>query len=568
MAGVIGSLGELLTKPRQLREAFEAKPLVRIAGAHNGLSAKLVENAGFDGVWASGLEIATSAAVPDANILTMSDYLARAAEMNDSVSIPIIADVDTGYGNSSNVIRMVQKFEAAGIAGISMEDKLFPKVNSLFEGRQELASIGEFVGKIMAAKNAQTDPNFMVIARVEALIAGWGLEEALKRSYEYENAGADAILIHHKKADYTPIKEFIEAWNGSIPLVLVPTNYPSMSEEEMISSGKVKLVIYANHGIRAAIGAMQEIFAHIHEYGIGDVDRRLVTLKEVFELQGMPELKQAEERFLHKPGSGVHCIIPAAGDHSFEESFRNVLKDMPLLLLDIHGRPLVQRTVAALNEAGVQNISIVAGRHAEKLRRISSTTIIENPDFGRTHILDSIMRARSASVEKTLIVFSDIIFDSSIVRSVLNSSSDVTLVVDPSIKAHGEKKIRELSPDLVIAENDALDDMRVVTTMRPNPIRRIGKSIPVEEANYEFIGIAGFSKSGVKLLYDTYDELKDGSAADDPFQESVSLSKASFTDMVQELVDRGANVTALEVSSGWSEIRTFDDYRRVTKQLA
>ena len=186
-----------MRKTKKLRNLFRDKELVRIMGAHSGLSAKLVEDAGFDGVWASGLEVSTSAAVPDASILTMTDYLDKSIEMNDAIEIPIITDCDTGYGNSSNVIRLVEKLESAGIAGISLEDKMFPKVNSLFEGRQELAPIGDFVGKILAAKNTQKDSDFMVIARVEALIAGWGMEEAILRSKEYERAGADAILIHH-----------------------------------------------------------------------------------------------------------------------------------------------------------------------------------------------------------------------------------------------------------------------------------------------------------------------------------------------------------------------------------
>jgi phosphoenolpyruvate phosphomutase len=151
---------------------------------------------GFDTIWASGLEISAANAVPDANILTMKDYLEAASNINEAVSIPVIADCDTGYGNSNNVIRLVKKYEAAGIAAICIEDKCFPKVNSYIPGRQELAPLMEFVGKIMAAKDAQDSPEFMVIARVEALIAGWGLEEAWRRAEAYAEAGADAILIH------------------------------------------------------------------------------------------------------------------------------------------------------------------------------------------------------------------------------------------------------------------------------------------------------------------------------------------------------------------------------------
>jgi phosphoenolpyruvate phosphomutase len=157
-----------MNKAQKLRELFAAEDVIRIVGAHDGLSAKLVELNGFEGVWASGFEISASHAVPDADILTMTQYLEAASIMNDAVSIPVVADCDTGYGNSNNVIHMVRKYEAAGIAAVTIEDKKFPKVNSYIPGRQELAPIAEFVGKILAAKNAQQTKDFMVIARVEA----------------------------------------------------------------------------------------------------------------------------------------------------------------------------------------------------------------------------------------------------------------------------------------------------------------------------------------------------------------------------------------------------------------
>src|SRR6185503_10335128 len=138
--------------------------------AHHGLGAKLIEKNGFDAVWASGLEISSSHAVPDANILTMTENLQAAAGMNEATSLPVICDCDTGYGNAQNVSHMVKKYEAAGIAAVVIEDKLFPKVNSFVPGRQELASVEEFMGKLEAAKHAQKNPDFMVIARVEALI--------------------------------------------------------------------------------------------------------------------------------------------------------------------------------------------------------------------------------------------------------------------------------------------------------------------------------------------------------------------------------------------------------------
>ncbi|MFC1975003.1 isocitrate lyase/phosphoenolpyruvate mutase family protein [Chloroflexota bacterium] len=233
---------------------FHRPGIIRLAGAHNALGAKLAERAGFDGIWSSGLEISTSYAVPDANILTMSEYLAAAQSMADAVEIPVVADCDTGYGNSNNVIHMVRKFEAASVAAVCIEDKLFPKVNSFIPGRQELASIAEFTGKLMAAKNTQNNPAFMVVARVEALIAGQGQEEALKRAHAYAEAGADAVLIHSKSKSPQPIVDFIYAWDFSVPLVVVPTIYYTITAQELEELG-VKMVIYANYGLLHLSGA-------------------------------------------------------------------------------------------------------------------------------------------------------------------------------------------------------------------------------------------------------------------------------------------------------------------------
>src|SRR3989338_436949 len=125
-----------MTKSGLLRKLFARPDVIRVAGAHDGLSAKLVQKNGFDAIWASGFEIAASFAVPDANILSMSQNLERACEITDATTIPVIADCDTGFGNSNNVIHMVKKYESAGVAAGCLEDKHFPKLNSLVGGRQ------------------------------------------------------------------------------------------------------------------------------------------------------------------------------------------------------------------------------------------------------------------------------------------------------------------------------------------------------------------------------------------------------------------------------------------------
>ncbi|HET7853971.1 MAG TPA: isocitrate lyase/phosphoenolpyruvate mutase family protein [Candidatus Methylomirabilis sp.] len=289
-----------MSKAKKLRELFTRPGLVRMVGAHDGLGAKLVERAGFDGVWSSSLEVSASHGIPDASLLSMTQYLEAARSMVEVTSIPVVVDGDTGYGNANNVFYTVERFEEAGVAGITFEDKKFPKDNSLLPGgRQALAGVEEFAGKIEAAKAAQHSPDFVVIARVEALIAGWGHEEAHRRASRYVEAGADAILIHSKAADPKEIIEFVTRWEGRAPLVLVPTMYPSLTEQRIQALGKVKMVIYANHGLRAAIRATEEVLAKIRQDGgIHDLDHLLVPMKHVFDLQDVPKMKEREQRFL------------------------------------------------------------------------------------------------------------------------------------------------------------------------------------------------------------------------------------------------------------------------------
>ncbi|MEW6408515.1 MAG: phosphoenolpyruvate mutase [Nitrospirota bacterium] len=286
-------------KASRLRELFKRPGVIRIVGAHNALGAKLIERAGFEGVWASGLEISASYALPDANIVSMFQFLEAARQMNEAVSIPVVSDCDTGYGNANNVIYMVKMFEATGIAAVCIEDKIFPKDNSLLEGgRQRLTSIEEFQGKIRAAKDTQESKDFMVIARVEALIAGWGQDEALKRANAYVDAGADAILIHSKKSTPEEIVEFTKRWKGYVPLVVVPTNYPMITIKELQELG-IKMVIYANHGLRAAVKAMEDVFEEIKRTGcISTIEDKIVPMKHIFELQGTLEMKEKEGKYL------------------------------------------------------------------------------------------------------------------------------------------------------------------------------------------------------------------------------------------------------------------------------
>jgi len=207
-----------MKKTAKLKQLLLSNNLEFMMESHNGISAKIAEESGFKGIWASGLSISGQFCVRDNNEASRTQVLEVIEFMSDATSIPILLDGDTGYGNFNNVQRLVKKLEQRNISGVCIEDKLFPKTNSFIKGEaQALADINEFSGKIKAAKDAQTDDDFVVIARVEAFIAGWGLAEALKRAEAYHQAGADGILIHSALRVPDEILAFKREWGDRSP---------------------------------------------------------------------------------------------------------------------------------------------------------------------------------------------------------------------------------------------------------------------------------------------------------------------------------------------------------------
>jgi len=295
-----------MKKTTQFKRLLHSAELEFLLEAHNGLSAKIVEEAGFKGIWGSGLSISAALGVRDNNEASWTQVLEVLEFMSDATTIPILLDADTGYGNFNNVRRLVHKLEQRHIAAMCIEDKLFPKTNSFINSEaQPLADIEEFSGKIKAAKDTQEDPDFCVVARVEALIAGWGLSEALKRANAYHRAGADAILMHSKVSTPDQILAFMDEWQDTCPVVIVPTMYYTTPTEVFRDAG-ISMVIWANHMMRASIMAMQEVAGRIYaEQSLMSVEDQIVSVKEIFRLQNAAELKEAEKHYLPVNAAGV-----------------------------------------------------------------------------------------------------------------------------------------------------------------------------------------------------------------------------------------------------------------------
>lgn len=287
------------------RKSTEFKRLLRssqvevLMEAHNGLSAKIVEEAGFKGVWASGLCMSAALGVRDSNEASWTQILEVLEFMSEASTIPILVDADTGYGNFNNVRRLVRKLEQRDVAALCIEEKVFPKTNSFIGGEQQtLADMDEFAGKIKAAKDTQRDPDFCVVARIEALIVGRGLAEALERAEAYYQSGADAILVHSKRSTPVQVLAFMNEWQHDCPIVLLPTTYSDTPTKVFAQAG-VSVVIWANHLLRSSIMAMQRVAATIYrEQSPRSIEQEIASIPEVFRLQDADELRAAEQRYL------------------------------------------------------------------------------------------------------------------------------------------------------------------------------------------------------------------------------------------------------------------------------
>jgi phosphoenolpyruvate phosphomutase len=290
---------------KDLRQLLVRKRNILVIGAHDGMSGVLGEQAGFDAVWASGFEISASHGLPDANILDLTDQLAASRQINEAVSIPVIADCDNGYGNAVNVAHMAKKFRAAGVAGICIEDNVFPKRCSFYEGKRELVSADEHALKVRAAKDS-TGGELFVIGRTEAFIAGYGVEDALERAVAYAEAGADAVLVHSREGTARQLVEFAARWRYPTPLVSVPTTYDAVPARELHELG-YRIVIFPNQGLRSAIQAVRESYRILREAEHASVLRdRMVPLKDVFELVDVKGMEELERRYLPpaRPAAG------------------------------------------------------------------------------------------------------------------------------------------------------------------------------------------------------------------------------------------------------------------------
>ena len=291
----IGTTPEI--RQRMLRRLIAAKPIVRIMESHSGLTGLIIEKTKvkvnnkteeFDGMWASSLTDSTSKGKPDIEAVDLTTRLHGLNDALECTTKPVIFDGDTG-GKIEHFVFTVRTLERLGVSAIIIEDKIGLKKNSLFgtDANQIQDSIENFAEKIRAGKRAQIAKDFMIIARCESLIAGKTIEDALERCFAYVEAGADGIMIHSMNKSGEDIKEFCQKFrkkHTSVPIVVVPTTYNQITEEELASWG-VNVVIYANHMLRSAYPAMVNTAKSILTYHRSlEANDMCMSVKEILEL--------------------------------------------------------------------------------------------------------------------------------------------------------------------------------------------------------------------------------------------------------------------------------------------
>jgi len=531
-----------MKKTTRLKGLFKDPKLSFLLEAHNAVSAKIAEEAGFEGIWASGLCLSASMGVRDNNELSWTQVLDILEFMSDATSVPILLDGDTGYGNFNNMQRLVRKLEQIGIAGVCIEDKLFPKTNSFIRSNdQALADIDEFCGKIKAGKDAQKDADFRIVARIEALIAGLGLGEALKRAEAYKRAGADAILIHSKRSDPSEVFAFAKEWAGRLPLIVVPTTYYS-TPTNLFRKNRISTVIWANHMMRCSISAMQGAAGIIHkEEAVTGLEDRIAPVSEVFRLQGVKELLEAEEKYLNRFSRKANALILAA---SRGKELGGLTESKPKAMIRISGKPILQRLVEDLNEQGIKDITVVAGYKPEAIK-IKGIDIIRNPGYSKSLDLASLGLVLGRIKDNTVITYGDVIVRRYIIRNLLESENPLSIVVDSNI-AH--KLAKGVKGDYVLcSEPDDLrsSGSRIILLRAPGlPKRR--------KVNGQWIGMLKANLEGKKWIEEAYGQLR----------KEKGFLKYSVTNLLDKIASNGHKVDVIYTDGNWLDVNSIDDIEK------
>jgi phosphoenolpyruvate phosphomutase len=530
------------TRSAKLRQLLQSAELEFLMEAHNGLSARIVREAGFKGIWASGLSISAQFGVRDNNEASWTQVVDTLEFMADASDLPILLDGDTGYGNFNNMRRLVRKLEQRGIAGVCIEDKQFPKTNSFLNGeRQPLANIDEFAGKIAAGKDTQRDADFSIIARVEALIAGWGMDEALRRAEAYRLAGADAILIHSKLSKPDEILSFAKEWGRRSPLVIVPTRYYSTPTEVFRQAG-ISTVIWANHLVRSATSAMQNVAKEIFESEtLVNVEDRIAPIDEIFRLQNADEYSAAERLYL-SPSSAVRGAVILAASRG--QGLEALTGDRPKVMLPIAGKPLLRWLIDGFKKENINDITVVGGYRADAIDT-AGIKLVVNDRYSETGELTSLACAVDSLDCDAVIAYGDLLFRSYVLRDLMECKSDFAVVVDSLMTGNSNHTVRDF------AYCTRGDDRGLFGT--PVLLERVTSAADADrEPQGRWVGMLSVSRSGLAKLRATLQTLR----------AQANFDALDMPALLNALVGAGEPIEVLYVHGHWRGVNDLDDLRQ------
>jgi phosphoenolpyruvate phosphomutase len=445
------------------------------------------------------------------------------------------------------VRRLVRKLEQRGIAGVCIEDKQFPKTNSFINGEaQPLADMDEFCGKIKAGKDSQSDENFSIVARVEALIAGWGMDEALRRAEAYRRAGADAILIHSKLSRPDEILEFAREWAGRGPLVIVPTKYYSTPTEVFREAG-ISTVIWANHLIRAATSAMQAVAREIHtSETLVNVEDRIAGVNEIFRLQDADEYSEAEDRYLSSGRAASAAVVLAA---SRGKGLEAVTQDRPKVMLPIAGKPLLRWLVDAFKKQGVNDITVVGGYRADAIDT-AGIKLVVNEKHAETGELASLACALDKLAGDTLISYGDLLFRSYILRDLVESEAAFSVVVDSSLTDAENASVRDF------AWCSAADDRGLfgnkVLLRHVSSGQQASSEIAAQTPHGRWVGLLNVRGEGCERLRAVMQQL----------QARADFASLDMPALLNALIEAGESIEVQYVHGHWRGVNDLEDFRR------
>ena len=518
--------------------------------AHSGLSGLVTEKLDFDFIWESSLTDSASKGLPDASIVGNESRIHTIDEILNVTTKPMIVDGDTG-GDEDNFRFLIKRLENQGVSAVIIEDKIFPKRNSF--GGTVGAGMEDpiiFSKKLEVGMKTKSTENFLIIARLESLIAGLGMNETMMRAEKYINAGVDGIMIHSKLKEPSEVLEFIPKFEelcnklGRRPyLIAVPTTYNIISDDELINLG-VDIIIHANHLLRASYKSMIDTATLISKSRRSyEADPTITSVKEIFSAVGYDKIIERDK----EKSPDISGFIASAGDYKINDTQRSLNK--------ISGKPLISHQIETFKKAGIEKIKITVNNQNDFDPFLDKDiNLIETKDIKQNQMLDSIMAGLEGIKGPVILTYGDILFNEKIISELIAGENDIVIAADSSYKYHKHEIDKKL--ELVSYKDpDNKPSRRKLKMTDTFEVKKVSKNLNLEEAQSEFFGLAYFSSEGIINLKSCYQEIKEGNKS------------RFFIDILNFMIQREIKVFCNEFDGGWIELHTKNDFELAEKEL-